>query len=55
VATAAVQPQPAAVQTADEVVGNLARRITTAQPTVVFTSDSDPSHLLGQGETYAEV
>lgn len=41
-------PHRAGGPTAEQVVAELAERIPTATPGVVFTAESDPDHLLGQ-------
>jgi hypothetical protein len=50
--TAATQPQPASAPTAEQVVADLAGTIGTARPTVVFTAETDPNHLLGRPNGY---
>jgi hypothetical protein len=50
--TAATQPQPAS-PTAEQVVAARAGKIGTAKPTVVFTAETDPNHLLGRPNGYS--
>jgi hypothetical protein len=44
--------QNASARTAEQVVAGLAGTIGTAKPTVVFTAETDPNHLLGRPNGY---
>lgn len=39
-------------QTAEQVVSQLAQRVTTSKPGVVFTAETDPNNLLGRPNGY---
>jgi hypothetical protein len=44
--------QNASAPTAEQVVADLTGKIGTAKPTVVFTAETDPNHLLGRPNGY---
>jgi hypothetical protein len=48
----ALQPQPVVARTAQEVVAELAVKVGTAKPSVVFTAETDPNKLLGRPNGY---
>ena len=49
---AALEPEPVAARTAEQVVSDLAAAVGSVKPGVVYTAETDPNKLLGRPNGY---